>query len=628
MLIVTPSPAEIESLDGYLLRLAEANGYPGPSYVGAMMTGRWESWRCRAMDATPLIEIAGLTPTQVSQLTAVPESGKPGYKRFRGVDLPPNEVSIGHPKICPACLAEHGRCDAFWDLTQAAACPIHHVRLIGTCPRCLKNLSWNRKRVLECKCGADLTRIEAPEAPDSLVALMGVMRHFVHHGPKGAPFPAGMQHLQHLGLARLCKLFWMLSREVRRMSGVRPLPKARHSYEVELEVVAQALRDWPHGFRQFLSDVYERRLAGTKASPRFRWMFGWLFNGLIAPELATGRGDASVYDFLVEEVCRFGSEFWLHTDVCSPVDRTRFPIHARWGSRLEAATLLGIRLVTLNKLVKEGAIPTRKVSGSHHRSLAIDLDVVRNLAKPNNRSTVDKRRAAKQIGLSISTLREIRRNNLCGLSPRLTFPDRLDKHEIESLITRFAELAAGKRSMCDESAMTVGRAFIEHCATARERAMTFDLLLSHPSWVVGHDGSGTRADKLQLAPSTVKRIFGDFRNKYAYVSCADAAKRLNCSYAVIVALKRQGHLKCGRHAGRLRPTAESVRAFERTYEAAASVAKRVGVGCGFLYSQLDFARVRHLRIQSLQFTTVFIHRAEVPRMEARLKTLTRGDDMH
>lgn len=627
-LVVAVPPRPTESLAGYLLRLTEANGYPNFSYVVAAATRRWTYAPPAALDPRLLTDVVGLTDLQIKTLTMIPESGGRGLRRIRGIDLPRSELSVGRPKVCPRCLAEAGCCEAFWDLAQAVACPIHSTVLINECPHCHKPLDWRRGKVGQCRCGANLTEIEAPQASKAIITLMRVMRHFLYEDAHVAAMPAGTEHLRPLGLARLCKLLWVMSSDLRNQAGGK-CPKARDEYRVEREQVAEALCEWPTGFRKLLSAAYEPRVTSAPVPPSFAWTFSWLFARLVAkdvrvPDITDVEGQP--YGFLVEEVCRFGAQYWLHKTVESRgvADGHASPVSARWGTRLEAARALGVRLPTLNKLIGKGIVPTRAVSASKTRAHAVDMDAISGLVGRNVRKVIHIRRAAKAIGLSISTLQEIRKGNLCGLEPRLTFSRCIDSAELEMLTLRLKGLAVSRHVPHDGVSRTIRQGFTAYAATSRERATFFDRLLANPSWAVGCNVAGTWEDRLYVELPTFDAFFAQTRTQCSFISMADAAKRLHCVNNVAVALRRAGHLQSERHQSRLWPTTESVDAFDRKYESAAAIARRIGVTSTWMYWHADFSAVRHLEIRSLQHTSVFVERSEVPDLEHRMRALMRG----
>lgn len=627
-LVVAVQPRPTESLAGYLLRLTEANGYPNYSYVVAAATGGWTYASPAALDPRLLANVVALTDSQIQALSMIPDGEGRGMRRIRGVDLPRGELSVERSKVCPRCLAEHGCYEAFWDLAQAVACPIHGTVLVSECPRCHKRLTWRRGKVAECACGADLAEIDPPQASAAMITLMGVMRHFLYEDAQVAPMPAGTEHLQPLGLARLCKLLWVMSSDLRNKAGVRKCPKARGEYDAERERVADALCEWPSGFRKFLSTTYEPRVTRAPVPPSFARTFSWLFARLVAKDARASDMidvEGQPYGFLVEEVCRFGAQYWLHKAVESRgvTDGHASPVSARWGTRLEAARTLGVRLPTLNNLIRKGIVPTRTVSASKTRASAVDLDAISGLVGRNVRKVVNMRRAAKAIGLSITTLQEIRKGNLCGLEPRLTFRECIDSTELDMLRMRLQGLAVSRPVPHDDASKTIRQGFAAYAATSREKAAFFDQLLANPSWVVDCVNATTWENRLHVRLQAFDTFFARERPACSVVSMADAAKRLHCVNNVAVALRRAGHLQSERHQGRSWPTAESVDAFDRKYESAALIARRIGVTSAWMYWHADFSAVRHLEVRSSQHTSVFVERSEVHGLEHRMRALMR-----
>lgn len=73
-------------------------------------------------------------------------------------------------QVCLPCVRERGHCLAAWELAGCCACPRHGVYLVDRCPRCQKQLSWNRPALDICRCGRYLTPVG-----DGLVAPIAIL---------------------------------------------------------------------------------------------------------------------------------------------------------------------------------------------------------------------------------------------------------------------------------------------------------------------------------------------------------------------------------------------------------------------------------------------------------------------
>lgn len=614
MLVVTPRPGDTESLMGYILRLTEANGYTTLSYVLDSMHGHFYRNAIGRLDATPLMQIARLTREQVDRPTLRPQKKPKAYIRVYRNDLPIIEVTMARPKVCPQCLAATGQCEAFWDLAQAVACPVHRIMLVTTCPGCESDLTWRRQKVRECKCGQDLTKIAALPATDGLCVLMAVMRHLLYRDKNIAPYPEGMRHLAHLDLRRFCKLLWVLSCTLEKHRGGSPMPKGKSHYFSQYERIALALRDWPRGFQALLVEMYEDLVTTAARLPAFLTLFGWLMIRLIKND----EDEGSEYEFLEREAYRYGAKHWTRGALSRKgVSERLLPDEVRWGTLGEAAEMLGLHLMTVKKLIAAGHIKTRVVSDKKNRTIVVDMDCVRS-QKVSRYPAVPIREAAKQVGVSIETLKAMRENGLYVTEHRSTYPGSMAHEDIEVLRARLDGLLAGKLVARGSDVITLDRAFLQWAASPAEKAEVYARLLDCTEWVVGRQTTGIGAGRLQMYVEQFEVLIDEMRGEDASVTAQVAAKRLNCTAAVITELKRTGHLECQEYRGRVMPREKSLRQFERDYEVMSLIAKRVGISVKRVYARVDLSSVRHLRVGTKQCTTVFVHRKNLGKAESLL----------
>ena len=613
-LVVTAQPAPTESLMGFALRLTELNGYPSTAYVLAAMGKEWYRPKVGRLDATGLATLAGVGQADIDRLTHLPAERPRAYVRVYGSDLPGYEVNLRHPKVCPACLAEGRSCEAFWDLAQAAVCPVHQVQLVSECPGCHKRLLWARSKVRQCKCGFDLAT--APRAPTTpaLAELMAVFRSQVYRDDTLAPPPPTMGHLAHLDLRRLCKLIWVMSGVVHQARGGQRAPKARCHYRDHLDVVASALTRWPAGFRDFLSATYDDVLKNAEELPRFPALFSWLLVRLIKND----EGARSGFALLEREVYRFGAQHWTRGSMARDEASQRLlPERVRWGTMAEAREAIGLHQLTLKKRIASGEIKSRRVKKSSTRAIVVDLDAIRSL-KLTQYPAVSIRDAAPRIGVSIETLKALRAGGVFKDDYRPAFPGSLSHEDVEDFAGRVRGLGINRRALKDSGVTTLDAAFSAWTASPTEKSTFLARLLADPAMVLGRK-RGRGAGRLQVSEAVVTAYFQDVRGGTATcLSVARTAERLGCTAAVVTWLKRSGHLKTRRQHGRDMPCLASVIAFDKSYEALARTAERLGTTAKSAYARLNFEAFDHVTVRTTQHSTVFVHRRHEAAIRAAL----------
>ncbi|MBV2132392.1 TniQ family protein [Pseudomonas sp. MAP12] len=155
MLTFISPPAVDESLNGYLLRLAEEN-YLGSTNALLRPTGVRIKARYTGDDLVSLAQVHGLPPQQLQQLSS--------YSAIRGSIPAGAFLRKGEIAVCPACLREAGYIRQAWHHELITVCPTHRVQLVDHCPACQAPLELNRAAVCACRCGFDLTGAPAAAA--------------------------------------------------------------------------------------------------------------------------------------------------------------------------------------------------------------------------------------------------------------------------------------------------------------------------------------------------------------------------------------------------------------------------------------------------------------------------------
>src|SRR5258708_17732668 len=163
-LVVRATPRTGESLRGFVLRIAQANGYCG---------------------IAPLLQLARLPPTFASRTSTLQNlaelfdglvdvddlhagshwSSIERGSRYQNATISPVDINLAHPKVCPMCLKETGFARLVWELRVAITCWRHGCSLLDQCSVCGRRLTWGRKALSACTCGADLMIQRTEDAP-------------------------------------------------------------------------------------------------------------------------------------------------------------------------------------------------------------------------------------------------------------------------------------------------------------------------------------------------------------------------------------------------------------------------------------------------------------------------------
>ena len=263
-----------EVLPGYLLRLAEANGYESIAAllraaginIRGLNTGYSSKLRTDADALANLGRMAFGDPGHLSRHAATPLDGPALFLRECRVDS--DAMLHERAQICPQCLAEHGYISEELELAPVTVCSTHKVLLVDECPDCGHPLDWKRSSLMACgQCGADL-RMAPPtpvgadvcEVADDFAAL-APFRFVTHSGePVADKWDLMFRVFKALALpdADWASTVWR-----KRVVQLMPV-KTRHEI---VKLLARARR----GGSYFLSDLQEKAwsaLTPMTAIPR------------------------------------------------------------------------------------------------------------------------------------------------------------------------------------------------------------------------------------------------------------------------------------------------------------------------------------------------------------------------
>lgn len=271
-LLARPTRSADEGMNGYLLRLSEANGLAGIAQL----------WPARQRPIEVLFQRLGSQqwPENVTSLDDI---------------LPQFSVETGprplwnrrFSRYCPCCLSERKKWRWEWELTLVTSCPLHEVLLVDECSHCNTKLNWKRRSLMNCDCGTGLA--SAPTTPATehereLAKVFAIKLREAESGP---------EHLQLLSIAQLNKVVFMLGAYAvnggRKFSQkIRNLPDMQTARPLVL-AAAEILMQWPGSFFKLLGSLRkagEIEVNAQRLSKRFGFFYQYLYKELKEPEYA------------------------------------------------------------------------------------------------------------------------------------------------------------------------------------------------------------------------------------------------------------------------------------------------------------------------------------------------------
>ena len=254
-LVRHPAPFPCESLPGYILRLSELNGYTSPRGVyriGSMPANETALLRFN----TSRIAAIANQPEALLQRIAMSRLCASGLEMLLlGKQVGTREVNVRSAKVCVECVQEKGFIEAQWHLELMVACPAHGRTASWFCAKCKRTLTWDRRGLLICKCGAPISR---PQQSNYTVAELGLLELIrrkaldlcgAAEAFNGSNLPKSQ--LEEFSLQELLSLVRFLGKNRLLASWSKEPQRGKQL----LCAAAQVLSDWPTNYDKLLRDL-------------------------------------------------------------------------------------------------------------------------------------------------------------------------------------------------------------------------------------------------------------------------------------------------------------------------------------------------------------------------------------
>ena len=385
LLPVRPQPAAGESIAGYLMRVASANGFKSVSQLCAAAA------RCGSAPLGVLFEWLALTKEARGRVF--------GVLPRRWFSAPPplglSVADFNHSvrRWCPLCLAERQVLDGVWEMKLVCTCQVHGIWLHDICPRCGEPQRWAGNEIRRCHCGT-LLGSSVPDATDEAVLRL---THAMQGMPSVWPWLASPE---------MTTAQW--HRAVRYLGGFgavtppsRPgQPTMLHRMTQSRALISRAawlFDNWPENFNCMLK-AYQPSGSTTPSLQRaFSPLYGVLYADL----------SADCFQFLRDAFEAHLHEHWWGL-VCRRnrrLDRRVVETHPRLGLK-QAASAAGIPPSVVRHMVQAELLPS--TSAARHRARCsatvhiADIDPLRALCS----DAVTLCKAAQRLGLPEARMRQ------------------------------------------------------------------------------------------------------------------------------------------------------------------------------------------------------------------------------
>ena len=363
-LVSTDKPKADEGVLGYLIRMAEHNGYSRISWILELVDLNIHS-RSLLWTESEISRLASLFRLETKELrklcyTAGKATNASKIVLPSGDEVSRHFIDLKNTAICPECIKEKGSIPWMWDLNVVTHCDKHGVPLADHCDNCEGVAHFNRGTIGFCLPYCSGPNLSAPVSKQvrSLMALIRWKTTTTKSAFPEAGFDSSLKKMCFDQLLNILSILiagknGRLDRRGRRLSKLDK-DELRHG----VEVAANALSDWPFGFYKYLDD-----LCGTETQKGdeivLNEQFGSFYKALVQ--------DGADYSLLLNGISRYlkrGMNGAVVTARGCPValsDTNQRELLPRY----EVRKSLGVTSKELTRLIESGYLATRSIKSSY-----------------------------------------------------------------------------------------------------------------------------------------------------------------------------------------------------------------------------------------------------------------------
>jgi TniQ len=286
-LLIVPPPYNDESFGGYILRLTELNYYETPKIIYKI--GLDSNQRISKNpykidpDSTKLKKLSNLVKLSCNKIWSMflPFSfnvvnAVEHVKKYRTS----TQAKYFSPsnRVCTQCLKKYKYIKKYWDIYLVTTCIEHKCYLINECPKCKKQLKYNRKKIEYCDCGLNLCNIQPKHVNNALdlelTSLILVKCKFIS---------GKLNNKNQLNLTSLEEIVESVLTISRSFYNIRYITSPKTSIKDLHNIIIKSydlFNDWPINYYNFLNKLCKENL-GEKFGIG---LFGQYYHKIFGPE--------------------------------------------------------------------------------------------------------------------------------------------------------------------------------------------------------------------------------------------------------------------------------------------------------------------------------------------------------
>lgn len=372
MLLSRPYIHDDESVESYIIRLSEANGFSVRQFVDIYFK-EFESFeefdkttpplklinlnhgKCKIKERILFFESIASAAKQdksriFNNLVKRADSDNLQFSKYicNGVEIPAFLFRKESVPVCPICLADSAYIRQYWHVAIVHCCPKHKVALLKSCPSCKRPISYlNNERITSCPCGYSLIQAALSQLNKNYDELLLSLGNLVY-----------ISMVNQTSRNKLCKLpseniytiFGLAVFYFRYLGKISHLPSDPTTFFLFLDFV----KEWPNGYIGLLSDTANkglRYLIKPSNETDFKSVFGNLINNIQYLPNSSFKDNLimkETYDFFQQRI--FVDKRNGKKDTISNLLLTKD----------EVASLLGVSTARVAKLTSEGKLYTKR----------------------------------------------------------------------------------------------------------------------------------------------------------------------------------------------------------------------------------------------------------------------------
>ena len=408
-LLITPKPKPGESLMGFVLRTTEENGYTSPTQI-LRHAGLSEN-EIRSVNP-PLDKIAQLYARKTEDFLEFCKEQQITQKKIKKWRIsnhvvPGLYVNVKSTRICPECILEKGFIDGFGEIKFSMVCPKHKRKLVDTCPACKKPLKLQRKGMLQCFCGHDLSNVRGAIIEDHEVFIINELIQWKlnnHNWDETRLIEAGypLSQLRNISLATLLGIIERLQERRKRKTQFIQLQDESAKFNV-LKLASNVLTNWPEGFYNFLENLSpdNRHIGSRNLQSQYQSLYNSFFrSSLPANEVKFLR--AAFVTFANE---RLAEDAYIDIRLARDAETSR-----RFVGVYGLAAHLKVQMPTVRNYVKKGLFTPQIRESMGIIRKVFDLHNLPFRAREGN--YLKQRDAANYLKLNVNTLINLKKSGI------------------------------------------------------------------------------------------------------------------------------------------------------------------------------------------------------------------------